>query len=73
MNKFTKRDIGQKYENNGRMNDPGIKMNICPSQRDESEQTGQDQTYKGKIGFNGYGQNSHPKALKEKTCEDNQE
>jgi hypothetical protein len=30
MNKFTKRDMGQKYENDGRMNDPGIKVNIGP-------------------------------------------
>ena len=73
MNKFTERDIGQKYENEGRMNDPGIKMNIGPGQRDLPKQAGQGQPPKGKIGFKGYGQDSHPKALKEKAGNDNQE
>jgi hypothetical protein len=32
MNKLAEWDIGQKYKNDGRMNDPGVKMNIGPSQ-----------------------------------------
>jgi hypothetical protein len=32
MNKLAKWDIGQKYENDGRMNDPCVKMNIGPGE-----------------------------------------
>jgi hypothetical protein len=53
------------------MNDPGIKMDIRPCQGDQSEKAGQSQTSKGKIGFKGDGQDSQPKTLQEKTCQDN--
>ena len=73
MNKLAKRDISQEYENNRRMNDPGIKMNIGPRQGNPPKYAGDDQSYKRKIGLKGHGQDSHPKALKEKSRDDNQE
>ena len=44
------------------MNDPGIKVDICPCQRNLPEQAGHGQTHKGKIGFKGYRQDSQPES-----------
>ena len=73
MNEFTKRDIGQEYKDDGRMDNPGIKMDICPSERNLSEQACHGQPYKGKIGFKSYRQNSQSKGLEEKSREDDKE
>ena len=73
MNEFTKRDVSQKEENSGCMDDPSIKVNIRPSQRNLPEHTGQSQADKRKIGFKGYRQDSQPKGLEKKACEDDEE
>ncbi len=73
MNEFTKRDIGEEYKHNGGMDDPGIKMDIRPRNRDLPEQGCHGQPYKGKVRVKGYRQDSQTKGLKQKSREDDKE